>query len=85
MTALQHLGNGLDCYCTQCRPRISARYNGAVCPGCGHRVLEDDWITTPDGEVWIHEECEDIVDAMLLIHGLLSCTILDYGARGSPL
>ena len=45
------------CYCPRCRPVVVARYDGAPCPVCSHRVLAYDWITTVDGETWLHEDC----------------------------
>lgn len=45
------------CYCERCRPLVTARYDGACCRSCGHRVLQGDEITTRDGETWVHLEC----------------------------
>jgi hypothetical protein len=45
------------CHCARCRPYLVARYDGAPCAGCGHRLFEGDDITTVDGIHWLHEDC----------------------------
>ncbi len=50
------------CYCPGCRPKFAATVtSGALCPLCGHPILEGERITTLTGETWVHDAC---VEAM---------------------